>query len=218
LLPARSPLSPRTHWRNPRPVRRRASGRSVAYNLRFPGQIFDGQAGLHYNYYRDYDPAAGRYVESDPIGLGGGINTFVYVIDDPLGFLDAFGLDLTPAQQAAVKAAALDWVKARVPYVYGGATKLGADCSGSISGVFRQAGIDIGRLSSQAFRSGLFSPAVGPHQIGDIAVYDGHVAIYGGDTGVGKDVWSASHTGGPPFGPANSSWYGTPTWYRYNGP
>jgi RHS repeat-associated protein len=39
----------------------------VAYNLRFPGQVFDGQAGLHQNYFRDYDPAIGRYVESDPI-------------------------------------------------------------------------------------------------------------------------------------------------------
>lgn len=137
----------------------------------------------------------------------------------PLHSLTCSGWISPPAQQAAVRAAALDWVKARVPYVYGGATKKGADCSGSISGIYQQAGIDIGRLSSQGFRNGgLFSPAVGPHQIGDIAVYDGHVAIYGGDSGVDKDVWSASHTGGPPFGPANSSWYGTPTWYRYTGP
>jgi RHS repeat-associated protein len=55
----------------------------VAYNLRFPGQIFDGQAGLHLNYFRDYDPATGRYIQSDPIGLRGGINTFVYVNNVP---------------------------------------------------------------------------------------------------------------------------------------
>jgi RHS repeat-associated protein len=54
-----------------------------SYNLRFPGQVFDGQAGLHQNYFRDYDPATGRYAESDPLGLRGGINTYVYVNNVP---------------------------------------------------------------------------------------------------------------------------------------
>jgi RHS repeat-associated protein len=67
---------------------------TFAYNLRFPGQLFDGQAGLHQNYFRDFDPAVGRYVESDPIGLvGGGANTYAYVAADPLLNLDPFGLD-----------------------------------------------------------------------------------------------------------------------------
>jgi len=64
----------------------------VAYNPRFPGQVFDGQAGLHQNTFRDYDPATGRYAESDPIGLDGGINTYSYVSSDPLSFSDMFGL------------------------------------------------------------------------------------------------------------------------------
>jgi len=41
----------------------------VTYNLRFPGQLYDAHAGLHQSWNRDYDPAIGRYVESDPIGL-----------------------------------------------------------------------------------------------------------------------------------------------------
>jgi RHS repeat-associated protein len=61
-------------------------------NLRFPGQYFDRETGLHYNYFRDYDPGTGRYVESDPIGLGGGLNTFAYVDGSPLDDGDALGL------------------------------------------------------------------------------------------------------------------------------
>ena len=74
MLPARALPSPRMRWRNRRRVRRRASGRS------------------HYNGYRDFDPATGRYVESDPIGLAGGVNTYVYVENSPLYSSDPEGL------------------------------------------------------------------------------------------------------------------------------
>ncbi|HVL37378.1 MAG TPA: Ig-like domain-containing protein [Burkholderiales bacterium] len=60
--------------------------------LRFPGQYFDKETNLHYNFYRDFDPAIGRYIQSDPIGLAGGINTFTYVKGDPLNAIDFFGL------------------------------------------------------------------------------------------------------------------------------
>jgi RHS repeat-associated protein len=61
-------------------------------NLRFPGQYYDRETGLHYNYFRDYDPTTGRYVESDPIGLGGGVNTYGYALQDPVSRTDPSGL------------------------------------------------------------------------------------------------------------------------------
>ena len=75
------------------------------FNLRFPGQYFDKETGLHYNYFRDYSPADGRYWESDPIGLGGGINTFGYVEWNPIGNRDPLGLWSTEVHNAILRAA-----------------------------------------------------------------------------------------------------------------
>ncbi len=61
--------------------------------LRFPGQYYDSETGLHYNYFRDYDPATGRYVQSDPIGLLAGLNTYLYVGGNPVLRVDPFGLE-----------------------------------------------------------------------------------------------------------------------------
>ena len=71
---------------------------TITNNLRFPGQYFDAETGLHYNYFRDYDPAIGRYIEWDPIGLRGGINPYRYTGNNPVNFIDTTGLEpRTPA-------------------------------------------------------------------------------------------------------------------------
>lgn len=64
----------------------------VNIRLRFPGQYLDEETNLHYNYFRDYDPVLGRYVESDPIGLIGGLGTYGYVGAQPLVSFDPLGL------------------------------------------------------------------------------------------------------------------------------
>ena len=71
-------------------------GTNFVFNLRFPGQYFDKESGQHYNYFRDYEPGTGRYLESDPIGLYGGWNTFGYSLNNSIRFTDFAGLGPGP--------------------------------------------------------------------------------------------------------------------------
>jgi RHS repeat-associated protein len=63
--------------------------------MRMPGQYFDQETNGHYNYFRDFDPSLGRYRQSDPIGLRGGLNTYAYVLSAPLDAIDEYGLAAT---------------------------------------------------------------------------------------------------------------------------
>ena len=67
----------------------------------FRGQRYDSASGLHYNYFRDFDPASGRYIQSDPIGLAGGLSTYAYADSRPADTIDPDGLQGVQVRRTA---------------------------------------------------------------------------------------------------------------------
>jgi len=89
-------------------------GNTFTLSLRFPGQYYDAESGLNYNYFRTYDPTVGRYVEADPLELFGGSNLYLYVNASPLLYGDPEGLFWFPTiRDLSSIAQVYDWVKQR---------------------------------------------------------------------------------------------------------
>ena len=97
-------------WRNDDPFGNNAPNENpgalgnFTYNLRFGGRAYyDQETATMYMYFRDYDPATGRFPQSDPAGLSGGINTYAYVGGKPLSSTDPFGLWSTDAHNYFIR-------------------------------------------------------------------------------------------------------------------
>ena len=82
---------------------------TFTYNPRLPGQLYDAETGQFYNINRNYDPVLGRYVQSDPIGLKGGNNTYTYVRGNPLTLIDFLGLCPCPGGIWDERAGLKEW-------------------------------------------------------------------------------------------------------------
>jgi RHS repeat-associated protein len=85
-------------------------GVAFAFDMRFPGQRYDAATGMNYNYFRDYDPGKGGYLQSDPIGLRGGVNTYLYSNAQPLTSWDFFGLTPYLSDGPVTASGVMGWV------------------------------------------------------------------------------------------------------------
>ncbi len=163
-------------------------------------------------------------IQATLAGIANDIVSFLGYLN-PIATAEAAGPtpDTSPGQQALFSTAAQAFANAQVPYVLGGTTTAGADCSGSIDAIYAAAGISIGHMLSGDFPlSPLFTPVIGAPEVGDVGWEQGHVVMWGGNLGFNAQgqqlsIWSATHTGGPVFGAFTANYFGSVTYYRYIG-
>jgi RHS repeat-associated protein len=190
----------------------------------FAGGLYDPDTKLTRFGARDYDAETGRWTAKDPILFNGGdTNLYGYVLNDPVNWVDLWGLEFISAEEGQqIVDVAKSWVG--TAYVFGGKSKGGADCSGSTWAIYREAGFPYKYLPSASFPN---SPSFRPSpdnvpQVGDIGRWNGHMVIYDPNAPNGNNVWTAHRTGGPPYGVDQfekyNKIYGAVTWHRYYKP
>ncbi len=188
------------------------------FNMRFPGQVYDREAGLFYNVNRDYRPSDGRYVQADPIGQAGGINLYTYVRGNPLSLVDPDGLcpcgDVVDLIQLA-RGDKRDWSQAAdrtdVNKAFGEGTY---KCNLFADEQYETAGYNLPNVGGMPWSKGKYPPGAGqvsdpgfnlpgwprvsgPAQAGDLVGFRGHVGIA---TGANRTISAA------PWGKVEGDW------------
>ncbi|MEX8500251.1 MAG: RHS repeat-associated core domain-containing protein [Leptothrix ochracea] len=112
-----------------------------------PGQIFDKETGLHHNGHRDYNPATGRYIQPDPIGLEGGINRYGYVGGNPVSRIDPRGLTTVVVLSGSVSSNPFGHIGVATTgsgvYSYGTADPYGGSFSNYLAGQLANRSVQI---------------------------------------------------------------------------
>lgn len=172
--------------------------RATDISARFPGQYADEETGFNYNYHRTYDPYTGRYIESDPIGLRGGINPYLYAWASPTNAVDPLGLDgYWASLNALAKVTAKDYsrfsphpdARGRLAGILGGRTAL--KCNLFLNDMLTAGGHPPGRMQDGRVPSAsewenpavkidgyIVLPSFAPPKQGDVVAYHGHVGLY----------------------------------------
>ena len=160
----------------------------VEQNLRFPGQYLDRETALHQNWFRDYDPGIGRYVESDPIGLQGGMNTYAYANNDPIKYTDPSGEIPLPVITGAIGG----FIGFGAGFLNPGecqgrlASGLRGAFVGIVTGVFGGAGAGIGSVTRQTLGRAVTSQLTPAQSTGSIV--SGTVGSLVANAATGLDV------------------------------
>src|SRR5574337_234801 len=168
---------------------------NITLNLGFPGQYYDAETWLWNNGYRDYSSGFGRYIESDPIGLVGGVNTYAYVGGNPLTGVDPLGLQCTTAQRILRAIGNFVYAHSDVTLTLDASDGIGFDGSLTLARV--GTGVQVSGRTGIGIGIGVGAAVTANAHVGDPSGFGVEGSVAGGDAFRGGAVSAAIADGGP---------------------